>query len=239
MTHTRSRIGLAKIGLAKIGLAQIGQIRMAKTSQMCTFGLSGCGVKPSGFRAAGASHNNPRTPRAHLSSPALQTPPKFHDKTRREGRKERILRREEKKARNFGPPTLRAPTLRSPGGRLRGSKIRLTPPSLVNPAFQAATYSGQTASARPFNLFRPAPLEANTAFRPTRRRIVGPEGWRYSGWRPKPGKSGGPKGGAQEGARRVGGSNGWGAQNVALFFPLPPHFSFFRKVEPGFGRFVF
>ena len=55
--------------------------------EMCTFGLS---------------------KRAHLSAPALQTPPKFHEKTPREGRKERILWRERgKKARNFGPPTLR------------------------------------------------------------------------------------------------------------------------------------
>ena len=44
--------------------------------------------------------------RAHLSAPALQTPPKVHEKTPREGRKERILR---KKARKFGPPTLWAP----------------------------------------------------------------------------------------------------------------------------------
>ena len=66
--------------------------------------------------AAGASHDSPRTPkRAHLSAPALPTPPKFHEKTPREGKKERILWRErEKKARNFGPPTLRAPTLRGP-----------------------------------------------------------------------------------------------------------------------------
>ena len=49
--------------------------------------------------------------RAHLSAPALQTQPKFHEKTPRDGRKARILRREsEKKTRNFGPhpsgPTL-------------------------------------------------------------------------------------------------------------------------------------
>ena len=73
-------------------------------------------------RAAGARTRQPEnSKRAHLSDPALQTPPKFHEKTPREGRKERILWRERgKKARNFGPPTLRAPhpsgppTLRGP-----------------------------------------------------------------------------------------------------------------------------
>ena len=76
---------------------------------------------------------------AHLSAPALQTPPKFHETTPREGRRERILWRErEKKSAKFwaphpsglhpsGPhffwvwatlraPTLRAPTLRAPTG---------------------------------------------------------------------------------------------------------------------------
>ena len=59
--------------------------------------------------AAGARTRQPEnSKRAHLSAPALQTPPKFHEKTPKEGRKERIFRRErEKKARNFGPPTLR------------------------------------------------------------------------------------------------------------------------------------
>ena len=41
--------------------------------------------------------------RAHLSAPALQTPPKFHEKTPREIQKERKQGRErEQKARNFG-----------------------------------------------------------------------------------------------------------------------------------------
>ena len=46
-----------------------------------------------------------------MSVPALQTPPKFHEKTPRERRKNEISGgREKKKARNFWPPTLRAPT---------------------------------------------------------------------------------------------------------------------------------
>ena len=76
--------------------------------QMCTFGLLGCRVKPRRPHQTGPpglAHDQPEnSKRAHLNAPALQTPPKFHEKTPREGRKERILRRErEKKARNFGP----------------------------------------------------------------------------------------------------------------------------------------
>ena len=48
--------------------------------------------------------------RAHLSAPALQTPPKFHEKTPREGRKERIMWRERgRKNAKFWAPTLRGP----------------------------------------------------------------------------------------------------------------------------------
>ena len=60
--------------------------------ETCTFGLSGCRV-------------NPRRP------PALQTPPKFHEKTPRERQKRAKWRRErKKKARNFGSFTLRGST---------------------------------------------------------------------------------------------------------------------------------
>ena len=45
-------------------------------------------------------HTTAREPkRAHLSAPALRTQPKFNEKTPREGRKERILRREREKKR--------------------------------------------------------------------------------------------------------------------------------------------
>ena len=79
--------------------------------------FSGCRVKPRRPEVAGASLGNPREPkRAHLSAPALQTPPKFHEKTPRERRKNEISGgRERKKRAKFwalhpsGPPTLRAP----------------------------------------------------------------------------------------------------------------------------------
>ena len=57
--------------------------------------------------------------RAHFRAPALQTPPKFHEKTtQRDTERAKRWREREEKARNFGPPTLRGPTLRGP--TLRG-----------------------------------------------------------------------------------------------------------------------
>ena len=48
--------------------------------------------------------------RAHLSVPALQTPPKFHEKTPQREKKEWNFRWErEKRTRNFGPPTPSGP----------------------------------------------------------------------------------------------------------------------------------
>ena len=76
--------------------------------------------------AAGVSHDNQRTPTCTFERSGLQ---KHHQnstrKTKREGKKNKKLWWEmEKKARNFGPPTLRGsslrtlrgPTLRGPGG---------------------------------------------------------------------------------------------------------------------------
>ena len=60
--------------------------------QMCTFGLSGCGVKPGRF-----------------------TPPKKHEKTPRERQKAKVgWQRGKKKAQIFGPPTLRGPRASGP-----------------------------------------------------------------------------------------------------------------------------
>ena len=60
--------------------------------QRCTFGLSGCRVKTPAAppdRAAGARTRQPEnSKRAHLSAPALHTPPKFHEKDQKRGRKE-------------------------------------------------------------------------------------------------------------------------------------------------------
>ena len=57
------------------------------------------------FGAAGASHNNTRTPNVHISGPGLQkTPPNSTKGPPREGRKKETCGRKMKKARNFGPP---------------------------------------------------------------------------------------------------------------------------------------
>ena len=67
-------------------------------------------------RAAGARTQQPEnSKRAHFRAPALQTPPKFHERTPRERKKkENCGGRREKKARNFGPPTLLGSTLLAP-----------------------------------------------------------------------------------------------------------------------------
>ena len=63
-------------------------------------------------RAAGVSHNSQRIPKgAHLSALALQTPPKFHEKTPREGRKNEISGgRERKKSAKFWVVRRRGPS---------------------------------------------------------------------------------------------------------------------------------
>ena len=48
--------------------------------------------------------------RAHVRAPALQTPPKFHERNPKREKKERKLWREREKSANFGPSTFRGPT---------------------------------------------------------------------------------------------------------------------------------
>ena len=95
--------------------------------EMCTFGLSGCRVKPRRphqTRQPGLAHDNPRTPNVHTSRPL-----RFKNTETAKRWRER-----EEKARNFGPPTLRGPTLQGPtfsrfgppthwGSTLRGSLL--------------------------------------------------------------------------------------------------------------------
>ena len=66
--------------------------------------------KPPGF------HTTAREPKhAHLRAPALQTPPKFNEKTPRETQKERNFRWERaKKERNFGGPAEGGPAESKP-----------------------------------------------------------------------------------------------------------------------------
>ena len=75
-------------------------------------------------RAAGARTRQPENSKCvHFRAPALQTPPKFHERTPRERKKiEYCGGRREKKARNFGLPTLQLhPSgLHPSGSTLRG-----------------------------------------------------------------------------------------------------------------------
>ena len=85
---------------------------------MCTFGLLGCRVKPRRPHQTGPpglAHDSPRTPNVHISGPRRF---KHHQNStqgsqEREKEERKLWRRSEKKARNFGLPTLRGPTLRS------------------------------------------------------------------------------------------------------------------------------
>ena len=144
--------------------------------QMCTFGLSGCRVKPRRLRGRrGFTRQPENSKRAHLSAPALQTQPKFHEKTPREGRKEQILRRDrEKKARNFGrptlrPPTIRAPTIRAPTIRHSAPSLRaptLRAPTLRSPTLRAPTLRGPTFSGLGPPPFEPPTLRTSTFLHP-------------------------------------------------------------------------
>ena len=80
--------------------------------QMCTFGLSGCGVKPQRHRGRrGFTQQPENSKRAHFTAPTL---PNTTKKTNQES--ETGGGRRKKKTRNFGPPTLPfgAPPFESP-----------------------------------------------------------------------------------------------------------------------------
>ena len=66
----------------------------------------------------------------------MDAPPKFNEKTPREGRKERILRREKEKKRNVGPSTLHGPHLWvHPSNRFGQSRFGLAEVGLAKVGF--------------------------------------------------------------------------------------------------------
>ena len=94
--------------------------------QMCTFGLSGCRVRP----------------------PERE---KRHEKTTREKNKSENGSGRGKKARHFGPPTLRAPPFGAASFGARPSGARnLRGPTLRDPPFGAATFRAPPFGAPPF-----------------------------------------------------------------------------------------
>ena len=118
-----------------------GGVFEGRNPQIYTFGLSGCPCETWAAppdRAAGASHDSPRTPNVHISGPRRFKHHQNSTKRPQErGRKEeRILRRDRgKKARNFGPPHPANPLLANPhpsGPTFSG----LGPPPFEPPPFE-------------------------------------------------------------------------------------------------------
>ena len=176
-TQTQVELGLAKVGLAKLGrqkeLAKLWPKsvwpKSAMTVRCPRTALPGTALPRDPPPGPPPTQQPENSKRAHLTAQALQTPPKFHEKTPREGRKARIFRRErENKARNFGPITLRAPTLRVPTLRaptLRAAtfeptlRVTLLPP-FGSPPFGLPLLLGLGPHpSHPSPPFGPTPLE--------------------------------------------------------------------------------
>ena len=91
------------------------------------FCLSGC-LLVEFLGPPGLPHDSPRTPNVHISGPGAS---KHHQNSTRKHlerqKKNEIVAGEEKKTRNFGPPSLRGPTLRGPtfGARAERSSANL------------------------------------------------------------------------------------------------------------------
>ena len=121
----------------------------ARTLKCARLEFSGCRVKPRRPRSRrGFTRQPENSKRAHLSAPALQTPPKFNEKTPREGKKERILWRErEKKSAKFWAPHPSGPHPSGP------HFLWVWAPHPSAPALRAPTFSGCGAPS-----FGPPPL---------------------------------------------------------------------------------
>ena len=107
--------------------------------QMCTFGVLGLScASPGGpvwWGRRGFTRQPENSKRAHLRALALQTPPKFHEKTPRERRKNEISGgREQKKREILGPP---------PSG---------PPPSVPHPSGLPPLWAPTPSGPHPFRL---------------------------------------------------------------------------------------
>ena len=91
----------------------------------------------------------PKRKRAHLRVPALQTPPKFHEKTPRQS--ENGSGRGKKKARNFGPPDFGPP----PFGPPRCGAPPFGPPLLQAPPFGPPSLRAEALRASTFSISEP------------------------------------------------------------------------------------
>ena len=153
VSRRKIRSFLPSLGVFSLNSGGVFEFR---DPQMCTFGLCDCRVKPWRLRGRrGFTRQPENSKRAHLSAPALQTPPKFHEKTPREGRKERILRRdsEKKVAPPFGPPPFEPPPFEPPP---------FEPPPFEPPPFEPPPFEPPPFKPPPFEppSFEPPPFES-------------------------------------------------------------------------------
>ena len=125
------------LGVFSLNFGVVFEFRNPK---MCTFGLSGCRVKPRRPHQTGPpglAHDSPRTPNVHISGPLrFKTPPKFHEKTPKRHRKSETVAGKGRKSAKFwaphhlrsgphpfGAPPFRGPTLRGRFGQSRPIKV--------------------------------------------------------------------------------------------------------------------
>ena len=97
-----------------------------KKKKRSLFEVSGCRVKPQRlWGRRGFTRQPENSKRAHFRAPALQTPPKFHEKTPRERKKKENCGGGGKKARNFGRSGGRwgVPWREGSGGRVPGQGV--------------------------------------------------------------------------------------------------------------------
>ena len=92
-----------------------GGVFEGRDRQMCTFGLSGCRMKP---RRRGLTRQPENSKRAHLSALALQTPPKFNEKTSQREERVKFPTGEGKKSAKFW--AVRGGVVRRRGIKRRG-----------------------------------------------------------------------------------------------------------------------
>ena len=128
------RVGARRVGGPKGGGPEISRFFSVSHHQF-TLSLSHC-VSSRGFLVMFGGppgfHTTSLEPkRAHLRVPVFKTPPKFNEKTPREGRKERILRRDrEKKSEILGGPGEGRPREGRPReGRSKGRAVQGKGPS--------------------------------------------------------------------------------------------------------------
>ena len=104
------------------GLLEFWWCLKRRSSQMCPFGLSDKRVKPRRHRSRHCFTQQPENSnRAHLKAQALQTPPKFHEKTpEKEEKNEFCGGRGKEKREILGPPPFGPPPFLGSGPTLPG-----------------------------------------------------------------------------------------------------------------------